>query len=100
MKKGSNAKALKKRLAELDAEVAACSNSEEKILLEKRAEGLRSDLENAGYIPRRIPLKRPKNKKGKYKKSSQHVDPIVRAGNFATKGSHVRLVQGGAMRGK
>jgi hypothetical protein len=100
LKKRSNANALKKRLAELDAEVAACSNSEARIALAKRAEAMRSDLENAGYIHRRIPLKGPKNKKGKYKKSSQHVDPIVRAGNFATKGSYVRFVQGGVVRGK
>jgi len=100
LKKCSNANALKKRLVELDAEVAACSNSYDKIALVKRAEAIRSDLENAGYIHRRIPLKRLKNKKGKCKKTSQHVDPIVRAGNVVTKGTYVRLVQGGAVRGK
>ena len=100
MKKRSNANALKKRLAELDAQVAACLNAEDKIALAKRAEAMRTDLENAGYIHRRIPLKRPKKKKGKYKKTSQHVDPIVRAGNMVRKGSYVRLVQGGAARGK
>jgi len=100
MKNRSQAKALKRYLSELEAEVIACSDPVEQKNLAERAEKLRSDLEDAGYIQRRTPLPRSPKKTNVTKPRSQHVDPLVRAGDMVGKSTYITFVQGGAARGK
>lgn len=98
----SNAKPLKRRLAALEAEAAKCADLSERERLKQKADRLRKDLEQAGYLSQTN--KRPKRSKSKQpnrKKTQKNVDPLVRAKNspgFA--GVRIRFVQGGSARGK
>lgn len=98
----SKANPLKKRLKELEAEVASCEDPTEREHLKQRAVRLRNDLEQAGYLsPLAKPSKTSKNRRPNQSKTPQNVDPLVRAKNrpgFA--GGKIRFVQGGSARGK
>ena len=98
-KKGSEGKALKRHLKELEREVTACSDPVIKQKLTERVEKMRTDLEERGYIHRRVPLKSTP-KKIRHKKIFQGVDPLLKARDNIPKGSRISMVQGGKASGK